>query len=122
MARVQPPLLECELVDMFMGNLQGPYLDRMVWSTSSSFYELVLEGERIENMINMGKIQNSASTSSVVKKHFVAYGKKREGETSATTIVRGRAPTYHASYQQVAAVAPVQPIHQQPQQQQRYHQ
>lgn len=29
-ARVQPPLLEKELIDMFMGNLQGPYLDRLV--------------------------------------------------------------------------------------------
>ncbi|XP_050893780.1 uncharacterized protein LOC127100592 [Lathyrus oleraceus] len=28
--RVQPPLLERELIDMFMGNLQGPYLDRML--------------------------------------------------------------------------------------------
>lgn len=36
-ARVQPPLLERELVDMFMSTLQGPYLDRMVGSASSSF-------------------------------------------------------------------------------------
>lgn len=55
-AMVQPPLLEREMIDMFMGNLQGPYLDRMVGSTSSGFYDLVLTGERIENMIKMGKI------------------------------------------------------------------
>lgn len=29
-ARVQPTLLEKELVDMFMNTLQGPYLDKMV--------------------------------------------------------------------------------------------
>ncbi|XP_050896412.1 uncharacterized protein LOC127103178 [Lathyrus oleraceus] len=62
-SRVQPSLLERELVDMFIGNLQDPYLDRMVGSTSSGFSDLVLAGERIENMIKMGKIQNSASTS-----------------------------------------------------------
>lgn len=33
-ARVQPPLLEREIIEMFMGNLQGPYLDIMVGSTS----------------------------------------------------------------------------------------
>ncbi|XP_050890482.1 uncharacterized protein LOC127095901 [Lathyrus oleraceus] len=106
--RVHHPLLECELVEMFMGNLQGPYLDGIVGSTSSGFSNLVLAGERIENMIKMGKIQNSTSTSGVVNKPFVAYGKKREGKTNATTIVRGRASTYRAPYQQVAAVAPVQ--------------
>lgn len=109
-ARVQTILLERELIDMFMGNLQGPYLDRMVGNTSSSFYDLVLAGERIENMIKMGKIQNSASTSSASKKPFVPYGKKREGETNANAIIRTRNPTY----QQVAAVTPVQPIQQQP--------
>ncbi|XP_050889623.1 uncharacterized protein LOC127094905 [Lathyrus oleraceus] len=109
-ARVQPPFLERELVDMFMGNLQGSYLDRMVGSTSSGFSDLVLAGERIENMIKMGKIQNSASTSSASKKPFVPYGKKREGETNATSIIRTRNPTYP----QVATIAPVQPIQQQP--------
>lgn len=59
-------------------------------------------------MIKTGKIQNAASTFGMVKKSYVAYGKKREGETNATTIVRGRAPTYHAPYQQVSAVALIQ--------------
>lgn len=60
---IQPPLLERGLVDMFMGNLQGSFLDRMVGSTSSGFFDLVLADERIENMIKMGKFQKSASTS-----------------------------------------------------------
>lgn len=93
---------------MFMGNLQGSYLDRMVGSTSSGFSDLVLVGERIENMIKMGNIQNTNSTSGVVKKPYVAYGKKREGEANETVVVRGRAPTYRALYQQVAAVALIQ--------------
>ncbi|XP_050919407.1 uncharacterized protein LOC127136940 [Lathyrus oleraceus] len=109
-AKVQPSLLERELVDMFMGNLQGPYLDRMVGSTSSGFSDLVLAAERIENMIKMGKIQNSASTSSASKKPFVPYGKKREGETNVASIIRTRNPTYP----QVAAIAPIQQSQQQP--------
>lgn len=50
-ARVQPPLQEFNLVDIFMGNLQGPYLYRMIGSPSSGFSDLVLARERIENMI-----------------------------------------------------------------------
>lgn len=70
-ARVQPPLLECELVDMFMGNLQGPYLDMTVGSTSSGLSDLVLDREKIQNMIKLGKMHNATSTFGAVKKPFV---------------------------------------------------
>lgn len=63
-------------------------------------------------MIKMGKIQNDPSTSNVVKNLYVAYKKKKEGETNATTVVWGRALTYYASYKQVAVVAPI--LNQQP--------
>lgn len=113
------------MIDMFMGNLQGSYLDQMVGSTSSSFSDLVLAGERIKNMIKIGRIQNAASTSSVVKKPYVAYGKKREGEANETVVVRGKVPTYRVPYQQVVVMAPVQnqqpyviPVNQQQYQQQ----
>ncbi|XP_050909058.1 uncharacterized protein LOC127122819 [Lathyrus oleraceus] len=77
-ARVQPPLLERKLIDMFIGNLQVPYQNRMVRSTSSGFSDLVLAGERIENMIKMGKIQNSASASSAAKKPFFFMVKREK--------------------------------------------
>lgn len=110
-----------------MGNLQGPYLDRMVGSTSFGFSNLVLADERIENMINMGKIQNFASTSGVVNKPFVLYGKEREEEMNSTAVIKARAPTYCVPYQQVVVVVQVQQ-QKQPftipfqQQQQSYHQ
>lgn len=107
-AIVQPPLLERELGDMSMGNLQAPYLYRMIGSTSSGFSNSVLAGKRIENMIKLGKIQNFANTSGVVKKPFVAYGKKREGETNATTVVRARALMYCLPDQQVVVITPFQ--------------
>lgn len=72
-AKVQPPMMERELVDMFMGTLQGPYYDRMVGSTSEGFSELVMAGERIEAGLKMGKIQlanTSNSASGASKKSF----------------------------------------------------
>lgn len=56
-------------------------------------------------MIKLGEIQNTASTSGVAKKPYVAYEKKREEEANETVIVRGRPPTYHALYQQVTDVS-----------------
>lgn len=95
---------------MFIGNLQGLYLDRMVESTSSDFSDLVIASERIENMIKMGKIQNPASSSGVTKNPFVLYGKKREGETNAAVVVWARTPAYQVPYQHVATVVPIQPV------------
>ena len=56
-SRVQPPLLEKELIDMFMRTLQGLYYENMVGSISLGFSDLVNIGERIETRIKNGKIQ-----------------------------------------------------------------
>lgn len=91
-ARVQPPMLEREIVDMFMSTLQGPYYDRMLGSTSVGFSELVMAGERIEVGLKMGKIQPTSprsSSSGAVKKPFGGYVKNKEGETSVVYTQRG---------------------------------
>src|SRR3954468_8872958 len=46
--RVQPPLSDRELVDMFMGTLTGPFYSHLLGSSSSSFTDLILTGERVE--------------------------------------------------------------------------
>ncbi|XP_050895306.1 uncharacterized protein LOC127101923 [Lathyrus oleraceus] len=92
-ARVQHPLMEREMVDMFMGTLQGPYYDRMMGSTSIGFSELVMAGERIEAGLEMGKIQSAntgSSASGVTKKSFNGNPKKKEGESSAAYTQRGK--------------------------------
>lgn len=134
-ARVQPPMLEKEMIDMFMGTLQGAFYDRMVGTTTTGFSDLVMAGERIEAGLKLGKIQSSSPSSSsgtTVKKPFGGYVKKKEGETSA--IYRSRPQFSHSRppqqnnypqqnniqrrYQQVNAVAiPVTQPHR-PQQQQ----
>jgi hypothetical protein len=53
-ARVQPPLLEKELVDTFMSTLHGPYYEKMIGSISSNFADLVTIGERVEEGIKSG--------------------------------------------------------------------
>lgn len=129
-ARVQPPMLEKEMIDMFMGMLQGAFYDRMVGTTTTGFSDLVMAGERIEAGLKLGKIQASGSGGSsgtTVKKPFGGYVKKKERETSA--IYRSRPQFSHARlpqqnniqrrYQQVNAVAiPVTQPHRPPQQQQ----
>ena len=50
-ARVQPPLMERELIDMFMITLQGPFYEHMIGSTSAGFADLVMAGERIPTFL-----------------------------------------------------------------------
>lgn len=59
--RVQPPLSNSELVEIFMNILQGSYFGKMVESMSSNFSELVTIGERIENGLNTGGIPSAAA-------------------------------------------------------------
>ena len=67
--RVQPPLADRELVDMFLGTLSGPYFNHLIGSSSSEFTELIMTGERIKASIKSGKIQKGSS-SGVEKKPF----------------------------------------------------
>ncbi|XP_050916175.1 uncharacterized protein LOC127131290 [Lathyrus oleraceus] len=105
-ARVQPPLLEKELVDMFMGTLQGPYLDRMIGSAFASFSDLVAAGEWIENSLKTGKIQGFAVAYNGTKKPYSGFPKKKEGETNATSTSKGKGKAYRTPYYQVAEVTP----------------
>ena len=56
---VQPPLLEQELVDMFLDTLQGLYLTS---GCASKFSKMIMIGERIEHGLKIRKIQHVATT------------------------------------------------------------
>ena len=72
--RVQPPLSEIELVDMFLGTLSGPFFNHLIGSSSAGFSKLILTGERVEVGIKNGKIQKYTSSFAAIRKPFI--GKK----------------------------------------------
>ena len=53
--RVQPPLADRELVDMFMSMLIGPFYNHLLGNSSAGFTELILTGEHVENGIRVVK-------------------------------------------------------------------
>ena len=105
--RVQPPLSNRELVDMFMGTLTGPFFNHLIGNSSAGFTELILTGERIEAGIKSGKIQVESS-SNAAKRSF--GGKK---EANAVYGQKSRAKTDRA--QSVGAVVISNPTSAQPQ-------
>ena len=82
--RVQPPLTDRELVEMFVETLTGPFFNLLIGSSSSGFTELILTGERVESGIKSGKTPMApASISNTVKESFtnkketnVVYGSR----------------------------------------------
>src|SRR3954465_9407637 len=95
-SRVHPPLLEKEIVEMFMSTLQGPYYDKMIRSISSGFSDLVVIGERIENGIKNGKIQGASSGSYQANK---SNDGKKEPNTVGEILVN-QTPTVQQQDQQ----------------------
>ncbi|KAI5406040.1 hypothetical protein KIW84_052700 [Lathyrus oleraceus] len=105
-------MLEKELTDMFIGTLQGIFMDRMGSCPFGSFSDVVICGERTESLIKAGKIQDVGSSSS--KKPFSGAPRRREGETNA---VQHRRNLNGGHYRQVAAVTIPAPQPRQQQQQ-----
>ena len=92
--RVQPPLSERELVDMFLGTLLGPFFNHVIGSSSTGFTELILTDERVEAGIRSGKIQKDSSASTAVKNPFTGrkevfavYSQRNQGRTERRPVV-----------------------------------
>lgn len=86
-ARVHQPLVDYELIDLFMGTLQGQYYERLISSVSTGFYEMMIFGERVEEGLKSGKIQGGSSSQARVRKPFNGY-KKNEYEAHAISSQR----------------------------------
>ncbi|KAI5437113.1 hypothetical protein KIW84_023292 [Lathyrus oleraceus] len=129
-SRVQPPMLEKEMANMFMNTLPGSYLERLVGCNASNFADVVSTGERVENYLETCKIQNGVGSSSGSKKSFLGGQKRREGDANAISSYqnRGNRRNNFQNYHQqpyveamtIPAAAPVQ--QQQPQCQQNQYQ
>lgn len=89
---------------MFVDTLKGPYFEKMIGSTTSGFSDLVIAGERIENGLKIGKIQDTTVVANGAKKRHSRFSKKKEGETNA--IAQGGGGGYQMPYYPVAAVTP----------------
>lgn len=80
--KVEPPLSEKEMIDIFMDNLCDPYFDKLVSSGASGFVNLVVIGDQIEKGLKYCKILSHAGASSALKKLSGNLQKKKKGYTS----------------------------------------
>lgn len=106
-AQVTPPLLDKELVSMFMETLPPFYYERLISSAASSFSDAVITGERIENGLRSGRIAQGSTPPPSQKKHFSGPHKKKEGETNAIISISG--PSHGNSPQAIPIPAQAPP-------------
>ena len=109
--RVQPPLTDRELGDMFMGTLTSPIFNLLIESSSSGFTELILTGERVESGIKSGKIP-MATYYNAMKKPFI--GKK---ETNVVYGQKSHSNNDRHQFVGVMLISNTAPVQQQEQQQ-----
>lgn len=92
-ARVHPLLVDRELTDIFMSTLKGQYYRKLISSVTSSFSDLVIVGERVEEGLKSGKIPEGSETQTGAKNPFNSGYKKKEGETNDVSSRAGKGNT-----------------------------
>ncbi|XP_050920010.1 uncharacterized protein LOC127137604 [Lathyrus oleraceus] len=102
-SRVRPTFSDNELMDIFMGTLQGLYYEKMIGSFPTNFAYLVTIGERVENGMKSGKIIDTIAPQATNKRSHGGFAKKKEWETNAMTT------SLHPQYQFLMAPMPYYP-------------
>lgn len=91
---------------MFMSMLQGPYLDRTIGSDLTSFSDLFVVGQQIENSLKIGKIQGPVVALNGAKKPYSGFPEKKEGEANVASTSKWKGKAYHTPYYQIVEVTP----------------
>ncbi|XP_058768881.1 uncharacterized protein LOC131642679 [Vicia villosa] len=105
-ARVRPPILDRELVGMFLGTLHDPYFEKMISCASLGFFDLMIIGERIESGLKSGKLQSASSSHTSEKES--SCDSQKDGEDATDAIWEALQNPPHISYGQHPYVADIQ--------------
>ena len=73
-------MIETEITILFLGTLQEPYYDRLMYAATGSFANMVKAGNLVDHAIKNGKIDLGESSSKPNRGNFP---RKKEGETQA---------------------------------------
>lgn len=76
---VRPALSDNELVDIFMGMLQGLYYEKMIGSLSTKWADMVTIGELVENGLKSRKITDTTAPQATNKRWMGASQRKTRG-------------------------------------------
>ncbi|GKV12745.1 hypothetical protein SLEP1_g23859 [Rubroshorea leprosula] len=95
-ARVQPPLTDHELSNLFIKSTKGPYREKLITCVNYTFAQLVVVGEQVEDGIKSRIIMDYQAMKSLLKQYQndssgvssskkVGQNQKKENENSTIT-------------------------------------
>jgi hypothetical protein len=89
--RRPPPLDEREMIKIFVDTLKNPYFDRMIGLQLQFFVDLILVGERIEDVVKTKKIVDMSALLALVEQAAKkAPTKRKEGDVQMIGRSNGR--------------------------------
>ncbi|GKU88880.1 hypothetical protein SLEP1_g3094 [Rubroshorea leprosula] len=68
-ARVQPPLTDHELSNLFIKSTKGPYREKLITCVNDTFAQLVVVGEQVEDGIKFGIIMDYQAMKSILEQY-----------------------------------------------------
>ncbi|GKV38976.1 hypothetical protein SLEP1_g46822 [Rubroshorea leprosula] len=85
-ARVQPPLSDHELSNLFIKSTKGPYREKLITCVNYTFAQLVVVGEQVEDGIKSGIIMDFQAMKSI----FEQYQNGSSGASSSRKVGQNR--------------------------------
>jgi len=109
--QVEPPLIDKEIIAMFIDTLQPPFYEHMIGSVSANFADIVIIGERIELGLKNGKIAHGSSVVANPKKHGFNFGRKEEEAQVVSTIPNWGSRVVPHYYQKPEYIVNAMPVY-----------
>ena len=88
-AQVKPPVAEKEMVNAFLNTLKEPYYSHLLGHTTSSFADLVIVGERVEDGIKTGKLIDVQALQSLIEQSSASASARRPNPRRVDTRPKG---------------------------------
>lgn len=76
-AQVKPSMTEREMIGTFINTLREPYLSHLVGHTKSSFADLVIVGDRVEDALKSGRLMDVQALQSLLEQPGAGTSHKR---------------------------------------------
>ena len=86
-ARVQPPMSESEITEMFIRTQEPEYYERMLCMMGQKFVEIVKVGEALEDGFKTGKITNLTALRSNGKSTRISDADKSKGKMEEVSMI-----------------------------------
>ena len=101
-AQVKPPMAEKEMISTFLNTLKDPYYSHLIGHTTSSFADLVIVGERVEDGVKSGRLVDVQALQQLLEQSGSGPGQ----QSAEVKMITSAAPKMNQPYRKRMYVQP----------------